>query len=170
MKTLSFVIISLLIGNYLIAQDKLEVPELSPEQKQEVLYNHVMSYAVSGISFAKSKDVSPEKYGNYVGKLFTPFWNPADGFPAFANGMMYILAGIHPNNEMTIVEQGKENVKFKLKNVDLVFQGGPFLGVSYTEMLDFSFGVISVLAEHMNLKFSYKITDNVWYEVAISAM
>ena len=169
MRTLCLTTILLVAVNCLNAQEKFTVPGLTSEQKQEVLYNHVMSYAVTGISFAKTQDVAPEKYGRYVGNLFKPYWNPEDGFPAFANGMMYLLKGIHPDNEMQIVEQNEKMVKFKLKNVDLLFQEGPYLGISYEEMLAFSYGVISELADYMNVNFSHSVTEDMWYEVTIKA-
>ena len=62
---------------------KFEVPQVTPEQKFEVLYNHVIAYCNTGISFAKTKGTTPKEYGKYIGEQFLPFWNPEDGFPAF---------------------------------------------------------------------------------------
>ncbi len=155
--------------NFLIAQQPFVVPEVTSEQKQEILYNHVIGYAVTGIGFAKSKGATPEEFGKYIGTQFTSFWNPADGFEAFANGMIFILAGMHPDNEMQIVAQSEKMVQFKLKNVDISFKNGPMFGVTYDEMLDCSEGIISVLANHMNVSFSHQIVDEIWYEVTLRA-
>lgn len=146
---------------------QFSVPELTTEQKHEVLYNHVISYAATGISFAKTKGVTAEEYGKYVGKQFTSFWNPADGFPAFANGMIFILAGIHPNNELQITAQSENMVRFKLKNVDAMFKQGPVFGSTYDEFMDCSYGIISVLAKQMNTTFSHNMTKDGWYEVTL---
>jgi hypothetical protein len=169
MKRFSWIFIAVLFIGPLHAQEGFTVPELSNEQKQEVLYNHVIAYCASGISFAKSKDVSAEDYGRYIGKLFIPFWNPEDGFGAFAGGIMYILAGLHPGNEMEIVEQDSGMIKFKLKNVTMAFSEGPFLGVTAQEFLDCSYGIISELAEHMKVDFQYEMTDEGWYIVTLTA-
>ena len=145
------------------------VPDITPEQKQEILYSHVMAYAVTGIGFAKAQGVSPEDYGNYIGNQFTSFWDPAAGFAAFANGLIFILAGMHPDNEMQIVDQNEKMVHFKLKNVDFSFKNGPMFGVTYDEMLECSKGIIATLASHMNSTFSHKMVDGNWYEVTLTA-
>lgn len=161
-------LICVLFAGWTYAQEKLEVPALTVEQKQEVLYNHVIAYAGSGISYAKSQDVSPKEYGHYVGKLFTSFWDSEGGLMTFAGGMMYILSGIHPQNEMQIIKQSEQVVIFQLKNVDFPFQNGPLYGgVTYEEYLEFSEGVISTLATHMKLSFSQDITPDNWYKVIL---
>ena len=82
---------------------------------------------------------------------------------------MFILAGMHPDNEMQIVEQSDKMIRFKMKNVDLAFKMGPAYGITYDEFLDCSEGILSVLAEHMNTMFSQQITDAIWYEVTLKA-
>lgn len=168
-KLIGLLFSSFLFITQLAAQEKFSVPQITPEQKQEILYNHVMGYATTGIGFAKTKGATPEEFGKYIGAQFTSFWDPASGFSAFANGMIFILAGMHPDNEMQIVAQNEKMVQFKLKNVDISFKNGPMFGVTYDEMLDCSEGIISVLANHMNTSFSHKIVDGIWYEVTLKA-
>jgi len=167
MKSFVIVLFSTLVFFSLNAQEKFTVPQLTPEQKTDVLYNHMVAYAVTGISFAKSQEVSAEDYGKFIGKKFAAFWNPEDGFPMLVNRMMYILAGLHPDNAMQIVEQDDSSITFKLKNVDLAFQNGPMFDVSYQDFLDCSYGIISVIAEHMNSTFSYEMTEDGWYIVTL---
>ncbi len=164
MKKLSLITISFLFINFIVAQEKFTVPELSTQQKTDILYNHVIAYAVAGISFAKTQGVTPESYGKYIGKKFIPYWNPEAGFHVFVKGILDILSGINSNNEMQIISQSEKMIRFKLKNVDLSFQKGPMLGVTYNEYLECSYGIISLLAEHMNVKFSHKISEGIWYE------
>jgi len=166
MKNSLLLLLVLFVAVELSAQQQFEVPQLSNEQKAEVLYSHVLAYNLSGISYAKSKGDSPQKYGEYVGNLFKPFWNPGEGFPAFATGMMYILAGLHPDNAMQIVYQDKKSLHFKLKNVDLSFKSGPAYAITYDEFLECAYGIISAIAEHMNVEFSHKMADG-WYEVKL---
>ena len=104
-RTLIITLLCMLTASWTFAQDLFSVPELTQQNKQEVLYNHVIAYAVTGINFAKSQGVSPYDYGVHVGKLFTSFWNPEQGLPALGNGLIYILAGLHPDNEMEILFQ-----------------------------------------------------------------
>ena len=166
MKSLSLVALCLFIFSFSSAQDKFAIPELTQDQKQEVLYMHVISYAASGISYAKEMGSTPEAYGKYVGNLFTPFWNPAEGLPGLANRIMYIFAGIHPANEMQIMDQDENSLRIRLKNVDQPFKQGPFLGVSYDEYLAFSGALLTVLADFMKVDLSQKMV-NEWYELSL---
>ena len=157
------------VAGWLIAQGNFVVPEVTPEQKQEVLYNHVIAYSTTGISFAKSQGVTPAEYGKFIGKNFLPFWNPEGGLNVFANGMMFILAGMHPDNGLQIVKQSDKMIVFQLKNVDMPFRQGPQYGVTLKEFLDFSSSLISVLANHMNVSFSDEMTSDGWYKVTMKS-
>jgi len=169
MKKNILTLISCVLFIQLNAQDLFTVPQLTNDQKQEVLYNHVMAYAITGISFAKSKDTSPEDYGRYIGNQFKPFWDPDDGFSVFVNRMIYILSGLHPDNEMQIVKQSEKMIKFRLKNVDLMFKEGPAFGITYDELLSCSYGIISTLADYMGVTFSHNMTEDGWYVVIMKA-
>jgi hypothetical protein len=79
---------------------------------------------------------------------------------------MFILVGIHPANEMKIVAQDENSIKVRMKNLDMPFMQGPMLGVSYDEYLEFSHGVLVVLADFLNLDFSHTMVDG-WYEFSI---
>jgi len=168
MKKLSTIIFTALFVNLAFAQEKFVVPQLNNEQKKEVLYNHVIAYAVTGINFAKSQEVSPKEYGIYLGNLFKGFWNPNDGFEGFGNGIMYALAGIHPDNELQIVNQSEKMIQLKMKNIDLPFKSGSMFGITFEEYLECSYGLISVLAKHMNVDFSHRM-DGEWYIVTLVA-
>jgi len=168
MKSLTFLFIAIMLSGYLTAQEKFSVPQPTTDQKIEVLYNHVIAYSVTGISFAKTKGVSPEEYGVFIGKKFTTYWNPDAGFPVLINQMMLILTGMHPENEMQIVKQDGNSITFKMKNVDLAFKNGPMFDVTYQDFLDCSYGIISVLARYMNSSFSHKMTDDGWYVATFS--
>ena len=155
----------LLCFSFLNAQEQFSVPQLTDEQKTEVLHSHVIAYAVAWISFAKEHGVEPEDYGKFIGNKFTAYWNPNDGFPMLVNRMMYILNGLHHANEMQIVSQNGNSITFKVKNVDLSFQNGPIFDVSYQDFLECSYGIISVVAKHMNSEFSHEMTNDGWYVV-----
>lgn len=167
MKHLSLILLFCYGAISFLNAQPFSVPEITPVQKQEILYNHVIGYAVTGISFAKTKGTTPEEFGKFIGTQFKSYWNPDDGFPVFANGLIYILAGMHPDNEMQIVEQNESMVRFKLKNVDFMFRSGSAFGVSYAELMECSYGIISVLAEHMKTSFSHNMTDDGWYVATI---
>ncbi len=167
MKSIALIFICVFSVSLLKAQQPFSVPEVTNDQEKEILYNHVIAYAATGITFAKTKGVSPEDYGKYIGEQFKPFWNPEQGFPFFANTIMFILKGMHPANEMQIVEQGEEMVQFKMKNVDAMFQMGPIYGITYDEFLQCSRGILETLADYMKSEFSQEMDKNGWYVVTI---
>jgi len=169
MKTIRLLIILLLFTGFLNAQENFSVPQVTNDQKIEILYSHVIAYAVTGISFAKSQGVSAEAYGKFMGEKFTDFWDPSTGFPLLVNQLMFILAGMHPDNQMQIVNQDEKSITVKMKNVDISFQNGPMFDVTYQDFLDCSYGIISVLAEFMHSGFSHKMTDDGWYEFTLNA-
>ncbi len=168
MKFLSFVFAGLFSLSSLLAQNPFSVPQLSPEQEKEVLYNHVVAYFAAGINMAKANDVSPEKYGKFIGELFKVFWTPEDGFVFFVNQIMFILKGVNPYSEMEIKEQNEQMIRFTMSNMNLLFKQGPAYGISYNEFLVCSEGILSTIANHMNADFSYRDTNGL-YEVTIKA-
>ena len=95
-----------------------------------------------------TQGVTAEDYGKFIGKKFTAYWNPDDGFSKLVNQLMFILAGMHPNNEMQIVDQNAKSITFKLKNVDLSFRDGPMFDVSYQDFLDCSLGIIDRITSY----------------------
>jgi len=153
----------------LLAQQALNVPQLTQEQKTEVLFQHVMAYATTGIAFAKSQNVRPGEYVRFIGHSFTPFWDPEGGYQMFAGQLMYILEGMYPDPQMEILEQNETMIRFRMKNVDLFFRNGPAFGVSLQEFLDCSEGIVSALADFMKVDFNYQWVDNTWYEITFKA-
>ncbi len=163
MKKLIVLLIVIFSSFWINAQEKFSVPQVTTDQKIEILYNHVIAYAVTGISFAKSKGVSPEDYGKFMGKEFSTMWDLSGGFPLLVNQFMFMLAGMHPDNQMQIVKQDDKSITFKMKNVDLAFKNGPMFDVSCQDLLDCSYGIISTLADKMNATFKHNMTDDGWY-------
>lgn len=168
MKSIALIFIGVFAVSFLHAQQPFSVPEVTNDQEKEILYNHMIAYCATGITFAKTKGVSPEEYGKYIAEQFKPFWNPDQGFPVFTNTIMFILKGMHPANEMQILDQNEKMVRFKMKNVDAMFQMGPAYGITYTEFLQCSKGVLETLAEYMNSEFSQETDKNGWYVATIS--
>jgi len=168
MKILTIILAALLSASTLCAQDSFTVPQLTPEQETEVLYNHVYAYFAAGLSMAKEKGVSPEAYGKYIGEQFKVFWDPESGFPFFVNQIMFILQGVNPYSEMKIVEQNEKMIRFTMSNMNKLFIQGPAYGISYNEFLACSDGLLKTVANHMKTNFSYKDTDGL-YEVTLTA-
>jgi len=168
MKILTIIFIGLLSASTLCAQESFTVPQLTPEQETEVLYNHVYAYFAAGLSMAKEKGVTPEAYGKYIGEQFKVFWDPEAGFSFFVNQIMFILKGVNPYSEMKIIEQNEKMIRFTMSNMNKLFKQGPAYGISYDEFLACSDGLLITIANHMKANFSYKNSDGL-YEVTLTA-
>lgn len=168
MKIIAILFAGLLSASTLFAQESFTVPQLTPEQETEVLYNHVIAYFAAGLNMAKEKGVSPEEYGKYIGDQFKVFWDPEAGFLFFVNQIMFILKGVNPYSEMEIKEQNSNMIRFTMSNMNMLFKQGPAYGISYNEFLVCSDKLISTIANHMKANFAYKDTDGL-YEVTITA-
>ena len=165
MKTsIALIVFAFSIG-IISAQEKFAVPQLTDDQKIEVLYSHMVAYAATGISYAKSQGASAKDYGEFIGRKFTGYWNPEDGFGMLVNRIMFILAGLHPDNQMQIVDQDEIGITFKMKNVDLAFKNGPMFDITFQDFLDCSEGILSVIAKYMKSTFSHEMTEDGWYIV-----
>uniref|UniRef100_UPI003217BAA9 hypothetical protein n=1 Tax=uncultured Draconibacterium sp. TaxID=1573823 RepID=UPI003217BAA9 len=169
MKKIAVVTLCVLLSGVLSAQQSFSVPELTPDQEKEVLYNHVVAYFAAGITFAKTQDVSVEEYGKYIGNQFKAFWDPEAGFVFFANQLMFIIQGVNPYSEMKILEQSDKMLRFQMSNLDVLFKQGPMYGITYKEFLACSEGVISTLADYMKVSFKQEVTDDGLYVVTLKA-
>lgn len=169
MKSLALIVICFFLVTILNAQQAISIPDVNPEQEQEILYNHVIAYFAAGITFAKTQDISAEEYGKYIGNQFKPFWSPDAGFASFANQMLFILKGVNPYSEMKIIAQNDKMIRFKMSNINMLFKHGPAYGITYKEFLSASEGVLSTLADYMKASIEQKVTDDGWYMVTMKA-
>ncbi len=162
MKILTIIFAGLFSAATLCAQESFSVPQLTPEQETEVLYNHVLAYFAAGLSMAKEKGVEPEEYGKYIGDQFKVFWDPEAGFPFFVNQIMFILQGVNPYSEMEIKEQTSTMIRFTMSNMNMLFKQGPAYGITYDEFLACSNGLLKAVANHMKVNFAYKDTNGIY--------
>ena len=75
MKSLALIVLCLFTFSVLNAQQTFSVPEVTPEQEKEILYNHVIAYFAAGITFAKTQGVSAQDYGKHIGNEFKQIQN-----------------------------------------------------------------------------------------------
>jgi hypothetical protein len=169
MKKLAVFALCLFFVSSINAQQMFAVPEVTPDQEKEILYNHVVAYFAAGLTFAKTQDVGAEEYGKYIGEQFKVFWNPEAGFEFFVNQIMFILKGNNPYSEMKILEQNDKMIRFQLSNLDLLFKQGPMYGITYDEFLSSSEALLVTLAGYMNVSFEQKVGVDGLYIVTLKA-
>lgn len=169
MKKITVLALGVFLFGALYAQQSFTVPEVTADQEKEILYNHMVAYFATGITFAKTHDVSAKEYGEYIGEQFKVFWDPDAGFAFFANQIMFILKGVNPYAEMKIVEQNDKMIRFQMANLDVLFKQGPMYGISYQDFLDASEGVLAVLSDYMKVSYEQNVADDGLYVVTLRA-
>ena len=111
-----------------VRKSEIELPRLTLEDKWEVARGNLIYFVVSGITYAKSKDGSPEEFGTHAGNVAVPFWTTGVGGlkmrtkEEVAEAHAYFVKGISENYQqfkdfqMEILSQEARAVKVRMKN------------------------------------------------------
>jgi hypothetical protein len=106
----------------------IELPKLTLENKWEIARGNIIYFVVSGITYAKSKDGSPEEFGTHAGNIAAPFWRTgASGLKLrteeeVGEVLAYFVKGLSENYQqfkdfqMEILSQEAATVKVRMKN------------------------------------------------------
>ena len=108
-------------------EHEIELPRLTLEDKWEVARGNIIYFVVSGITYAKSKDGSPEEFGAHAGNVAAPFWRTGAGglktrSKAEVGALAYFVAGMSEayqqfkDFQMEILGQEARAVKVRMKN------------------------------------------------------
>jgi len=108
-------------------EHEIELPRLTLGDKWEVARGNIIYFVVSGITYAKSKDGSPEEFGTHAGNVAAPFWRTGAGglktrSKEEVGALAYFVAGMSEayqqfkDFQMEILSQDATAVKVKMKN------------------------------------------------------
>jgi hypothetical protein len=109
-------------------EQEIELPQLTLEDKWEVARGNIIYFVVCGITYAKSKDGSPEEFGTHAGNVAAPFWRTGVGGlrmrtkEEVGEALAYFVEGISENYQqfkdfqMEILSQEATAVKVRMKN------------------------------------------------------
>jgi hypothetical protein len=159
MKSLISILLGLFFIGNAIGQDKFTVPELSLEQKHNRVNSQIPAFLSAGISFAKTKDVTPYEYGKYVGKLFASTWDKDAGFDGFVNGMIFISESGRSNEDrlIEIKENGDGSVTIIRPPGPMSKYGNAFATIE--ERNECMTGVLEQIAKYMGCTISREDTE-----------
>ncbi len=117
-------------------KSKIDLPELTLEQKVSRQAWLAVGSAVLGISFAKSVGKTAEDYGRYMVELWAPGWSANKGSPIRMIRVMYLNSHLDPNYKMEIFQSSESEVKGRMTpNGVGNFTGGMYYGVSLEEYM-----------------------------------
>jgi hypothetical protein len=77
-----------------MANQAIELPKLTIEQKWKTAESNLIYFVVSGIAYAKSRGASPEDFGTFAGQVAAPSWKEDAG-----KGPQALVAGISQNKQ-----------------------------------------------------------------------
>lgn len=108
---------------------KINLSLLTLENKWEVARGNLVYFVVCGITYAKSKGGSPERFGTHAGEIAAPFWRKGLGGLKMRtkeqvdrNSLAYFVEGMSENYQqfkdfqMEILGQEATMVKARMKN------------------------------------------------------
>ena len=118
------------------SESKIDLPDLTLEQKVSRQAWLAVGSAVLGISFAKSVGKTAEDFGRYMVELWAPGWSASKGSPIRMIRGMYRNLSLNPNFKMEIFESSESEVKGRMTvNGIGNFTGGMYYGVSLEEFM-----------------------------------
>jgi hypothetical protein len=157
MKKIICILVSVAFMFSLYAQEKYTVQVRTDLEKYITVKSQFYSFMNAGISFAKSKGVSPFEYGKYVGNLFAPSWNQEIGFEGFVRSVIRTWESMKTDTEgtITVTEKPDGSVIMEFPKVSMMkyFAAGIPIA-TFEECIEYFRGVIKPIAD----KFSCSLT------------
>jgi hypothetical protein len=95
---------------------KIELPQLTLQQKWETAESNLVYFIVCGISYAKSRGQTAEDFGTWAGQVAEPFWDEAK-----SKGPRGLVEGISSNKqqfqdfEMEILDESDISIRGRMK-------------------------------------------------------
>jgi len=95
---------------------RVELPQLTLEQKWRKAESNLIYFVVSGIAYAKAKGESPEDFGTFAGDVAAPSWEEAKG-----EGPRALVEGISRNKQqfqsfqMEILSESETAIEARMK-------------------------------------------------------
>jgi hypothetical protein len=133
------VLVVFILAGFIIAQEqesKIDLPQLTPEQKYDRLVWFQTNAAVLGIAFAKSQGLTVEDWANHIVTFWAPSWSANKGSPIRLIRAMYRNASLDNNFKMEIDSASETEVKGRMTvNGINVFAGKMYYGISLEEYM-----------------------------------
>jgi len=151
------------------AEQKIELPQRTPEWKLGRAVWHMDLYVCTGIAYAKSLGKTAEDYGKFVGKQFAPTWKGLKGQGIAP--VIRLVSGhwqIYKNGKCEILSESETSVTVRMNRPYLVyFKDGELIGVTVEEYESFLEQIGLVIVNYLGLEYEKKIEGD-WVVVTIS--
>lgn len=95
---------------------RVELPQLTLEQKWRTAESNLIYFVVSNIAYAKSKGESPEDFGTFAGDVAAPSWeeDKGKGPQALVEGISWNKQQFH-NFQMEILSESETAIEARMK-------------------------------------------------------
>ncbi|NOR12304.1 MAG: hypothetical protein GQ545_03530 [Candidatus Aminicenantes bacterium] len=152
-----------ILSAFIIAQEqteqKIELPERTPEWKLGRSVRHMDLFICTGIAYAKSLGKTAEDYGKFVGEKFAPSWEGAKG-----QGVAPLIRTwsghwqLYKNGKFEIVSESETSVTTKFNRpYSAYFKDGDLYGVTVNEYETFLEKIGVAIANYLGLKYEQKV-------------
>lgn len=138
---------------------KIDLPQLTFEQKLSHAGGNLTGFVVSGIALAKEMGKSSKEYGEIVGKLFAPEWESVKGkgIATYINAM-YKNWQADKDFKIEILKESKTSIEGKMTvwfDSNAIFWSEKS-GVTLEEYVSFFNEIYKAITEYLGFKYKEK--------------
>lgn len=154
------ILIIFLFSSTIIAQEKkqkVEVPQLTIEQKWKRAIYNATSILIASIAYAKSQGKSPSHCGKYMGELFATGWGEVNGVTGFIEAMHWNWQ-MWEDFQIEVLEESENFYKAKIKGIgEKYVTGWPEAGVTLNEYYNCMGQLMNQITKSLGLEYKQKV-------------
>ncbi len=160
-----FFIIIFLIGFHNAQEQtmlKIQLPQLSEDQKLDRAVRNSISYMMMGISYAKHLGRTPEEYAEYCAEITIPFYQRIKGKnPLRLIERVYAVSQADKYFTLNITDTTKSKVRaqMSLYGIQYIEQTGAFGGVSVDDCYNFYNKFMQSFCELLGYVYQYDMKE-----------
>ena len=142
-----------------LAQEKMQMPELTDQMKKNRAVWLMDLYVCTGIAHAKSLGKTAEDYGKFVGEQVVPNWagRKGQGSAPFIQAMN-IRMQIYQKGTFEIVSEAETSITVKMNRpYSGYFYAGELYGVMLDEYEAFQEQVAIAITDYLGMKYKQKV-------------
>jgi len=165
------ILVIFILSGSIFAQEKegqkIELPQLTLEQKwgRSVMNLTVMN--IASIAYAKSKGETPGDMGKFVGELVSPSWEGVKGMKPFIRAM-YRNWQMFKNFQMEILSESETSFIAKIKGFGEGFvKAQENYGVTVEEYLQFFEQIGAAISKSIGLEYKQKVEGD-WVIITVT--
>lgn len=141
---------------------QLELPKLTPEQKQERAVTNSISYMMMGIAYAKQLGKTPQEYANFCAEITTPFYQRMKGQnPLTLLKRIVTVHQVDKSFSIVVLDTSASLVRARipLYGLEYIKRIGNFGGVTIEDCYSFYFSFMESLCHSLGYEYQYNLQD-----------